>query len=104
MQFAVLFEALDGGDRFGYGCAHRNLAGAAGRSADQNGARSAHALAATVFCARQTKFISKDVQKRSVWGIVDGVTLPVDFEFNRFYLAHTSFPLRRIHPRGNYCL
>jgi hypothetical protein len=66
MELAVLLESFDGGDGFSGGVADRELAGAARRAIEQNGAGAALAFAATVFCSGEAKLFAQSKQQSCV--------------------------------------
>src|SRR3984893_8304711 len=79
MQFAILLETFDGGDRPARRRAYRNLAGATWRAANQDGARAALPFTATILRASKSQFIAKHVKQRRIAGILHCVALAVYF-------------------------
>jgi hypothetical protein len=66
MELAVLFESFNGGDGFSGCVADRELAGAAGRAIEQNGAGAALAFTATVFCSGKAKLFAQSKEQSCV--------------------------------------
>src|ERR1700675_2236138 len=83
MQMPVFLEAFNGCDGLCCDCTNRNLARAARRSAEQDRACAALALATAVLGAGQAQFIAEHREKRRFRIAVDRVTLTVDFKFDR---------------------
>ena len=59
MELAVLFETFNGEDGFSGGVSDGELAGAAGRAVEQDGAGAALSFAATVFCSSEAKLFAQ---------------------------------------------
>src|SRR5262245_36476059 len=78
VQRAAACQALDRGDLFAFGLAHRNAAGAGGDAVDMNGAGAALRNAAAVFGAGQSDVLADRPEQRRIWLDVDVKGFSVD--------------------------
>src|ERR1700681_1156826 len=80
MQFAILLETFDGGDRPARSGTYRNLAGATRRATKQDGARAALPFTAAILSASKSQFIAKHIKQRRIAGVLHRVALAVYFK------------------------
>jgi hypothetical protein len=99
MEMSIFFEAFDCGDGLNH-FAEGELAGTAGRTADQDRAGAALPFSAAVFCAGEAEFIAENGEEAGVWVGVDWVFPAVYFQFE--WRSHSAS--RRIGFCSGACL
>jgi len=78
MKLTVLFETFNREDGFSGSVADRELAGAAGRAVEQDGAGAALAFAAAVFRSGEAKLFAQRKEQSCVGIGFEGTRFPVD--------------------------
>ena len=78
MKLAVLFETFNSEDGFSGGVSDGELAGAAGRAVEQDGAGAALAFAAAVFRSGEAKLFAQRKEQSCVGIGFEGTRFPVD--------------------------
>jgi hypothetical protein len=82
MQLAVLFEAFDGGDGFSGGIGYGELAGAARRAIQKDGAGAALAFAAAVFGSGEAEFFAQGEKQRGIGFRHENTAFSVDLRWS----------------------
>jgi hypothetical protein len=94
MQSAIFLEPFDRCDLFSNDTLYGSNAGTSWSSIDENGARTTLSLAAPVFRAGETQFITKDTQKSTFRIRFDLLFVPIDLEL--YVLRHEVLYRTRI--------